>query len=303
MNDIQTTLPTILQGKVDFNKYSATIPDGAVFADLARLAADAAHFNPDFRFVASDYDLVQGARRVVSRFDVFERNQPVGKIGRESRYHRGEYGTAYCVVSNNIKGRRSNSIASKHMKIAMKAIKNSFKSAPLDERGEDIRKAVEHKLERTARTATSHVTSSMANAAVDVLTFFKDYDSLPEKPSTLPHNVTRKLSTEWRSRLDDMRIATSVYDKFSTKQGACVLIERDGTLSMYDLATEMLTEHQSTYDLPTYYQEKITILKVMGDSQPVEHIGIKFEDSDHTHGVRRELEYFFLVAGETHTTC
>jgi hypothetical protein len=303
MNIIHTTLPAILQGKVDFNKYSATIADGAVFADLAALAADAAHFNPNFVFVASDYDLVQGGRRVVSRFDVFERNQPVGKIGIENRYHRGNYGTAYCVTSNNIKGRRSNSIASKHMKVAMKAIKDSFKTAPLDERGEEIRKAVEYKLERIARNAASHVTSSMANAAVDVLTFFKDYDSLPEKPSTLPPTVTRKLSTEWRSRLDDMRIATSVLDKFSARQGACVLIERDGTLSTYDLATDVLTECKSTYDLPPYYQEKITILKVMGESQPVEHIGIKFEDSDHTHGIRRELEYFFLVAGETHTTC
>jgi len=303
MSSIHTTVPAILQGKVDFSKYSATVPDGAVFADLVALAADAAHFNPNFVFVASDYDMVPGGRRVVSRFDVFERNQPVGKIGRESRYHRGEYGAAYCVVSNNIKGRRSHSITSKHLKIAMKAIKDYFKSAPLDERGEDIRKAVEYKLERTARTAASYVTSAAANAAVDMLTFFRDYDSLPEKPSTLPHNVTRKLSTEWRSRLDDMRIATSVLNKFSTKQGACVLIERDGTLSMYDLATGTLIEHQSTYDLPTYYQEKITILKVMADSQPVEHIGIKFEDSDSTHGVRRDLEYFFLVAGETHTTC
>jgi len=189
------------------------------------------------------------------------------------------------------------------MKVAMKAIKDNFKTAPVDERGEEIRKAVEYKLERIVRTADSHLKSTIANAAVGVLSFLKDYDSLAEKPSTLPSTVTSKLSTDWRSRMDDLRIATAVYSSFDTRQGACVLIERDGTLSTYDLATDVLTEYKSTYDLPTYYQEKITILKVMGESQPIEHIGIKFEDSDNTHGIRRELEYFFLVAGETRTTC
>jgi hypothetical protein len=77
--------------------------------------------------------------------------------------------------------------------------------------------------------------------------------------------------------------------------GICIRIEKDGTLTVVDMNDmNVRMETTSTYDLPANYQEKFAILKIMDYKQPIEHVGVKFEESP---------DLYFLVGGETITTC
>ena len=57
---------------------------------------------------------------------------------------------------------------------------------------------------------------------------------------------------------------------------------------------DVLMETTNTYDLLPNYQEKFAILKIMEYKQPIEHVGVKFNDLP---------DLYFLVGGETITTC
>lgn len=292
-------LPPILQGKVNASKY----PEKVLTPSLITILSEASHFNPNFTYVASDTHFNGGALKI-SEVAVYERAHPVGVISVDERYsRRGNRDTVYSVKAEGIERKRSNVHTTKHLKQAMKTIKDSFKPKQYDERADELRTTVVNKVERLARHADTHLQGLVRGAYAEVIAFLMEYDSLDPKPAQLPSKVTQKMGSNWRTYVDNNRIAESVHKNFIARNGACVRIEEDGTLSVLDLASGRFNEHASTYDLPTYYQEKITILKVMDENQPVEGVGARFESYDNTNGVRRDMQYFFLVGGETRTTC
>ena len=292
-------LPPILQGKVNASKY----PEKVLTPSLITILSEASHFNPNFTYVARDTHFHGGTLKI-AEVAVYERAHPVGVISVDERYSRsGNREMVYAVRAEGIDRKRSNVHTTKHLKQAMKSIKDSFKPKQNDERADDLRKTVESKVGRLSYLADSHLQGMVRGAYAEVIAFLTEYDSLDPKPAQLPSKVTTKLGSTWRTYVDNNRIAGSVLKDFTADNGACVRIEEDGTLSVLDLASGRFTEHTSTYDLPTYYQEKITILKVMDENQPVEGVGARFESYDNTNGVRRDMQYFFLVGGETRTTC
>jgi hypothetical protein len=289
-----TQLPEILQGKIEFNKYAGK----PVEAKLITILCEASMFNPAFTYKVTDTH-GYGDKEKISSVAVYEGAQPVGKIGASMRYRRNDNEPVFEVSSEGINKRRGTQ-STKHLKIAVKVIKEMFKPAPIEKRAEELGDTVSDKINRMVRRAADHVEGSVRMAAREVVAFLAEYDELETKPAKVPTNVMAKLPREWRMYIDNHRISRAVQASFSTNTGACLRIEDDGSLSMWDMATKEFTEHKSTYELPTNYQEKITILKLMDEDQPVEHIGVKFSDFTHTNGVRRQMTYFFLVAGDTY---
>lgn len=297
MNPMQ--LPPVLQGKVNASK----CPDKVLTPSLVTILSEASHFNPNFTYVARDTHFHGGTLKIAA-VAVYERAHPVGVISVDERYSRsGNHEMVYSVKAEGIERRRSNVHTTKHLKQAMKTIKDSFKPKQNDERADDLRRTVSQRVDRLSHHADSHLQGIVRSSYAEVIAFLTGYDSLDPKPSQLPSKVTNKLGPTWRTYVDNARIAESVLKDFNANDGVCVRIEEDGTLSVLDLASGHFAEHTSTYDLPTYYQEKITILKVMDENQPVEGVGARFESYDNTNGVRRDMQYFFLVGGETRTTC
>lgn len=291
-----TQLPEILQGKIEMGKYL-----GKPFEPrLLTILCEASMFNPNFTYKATGTSGF-GDNQKVSDVAVYEGAHPVGRVSVDSRYRRNDVDPVFTVQSENIEKRR-NSVTSKHLKVAMKALKETFTPKPDDERARELNSIVDNKMNRIVRHATDHLEGAIRHAAHEVAVFLSDYDGASVKPSQLPPEVSAKLGSKWREYLSNVRISKSVQMAYATNTGACLRIEDDGSLSMWDMTTQTYSEHKSTYELPTYYQEKITILKLMEENQPVEHIGVKFEDYTHTNGVRRDMHYFFLVAGETYTT-
>lgn len=269
---------------------------------LVGFVAEVAHAFPEYTYTAKDTH-GWGDNECVGKVAVYSKNQMVGSLMVETRYSRGDGNSdVYAVTCDGLTSRRS-SMSTKHLKIAMKAVKENFKPMPIDQRAADMKEQLTHKLSRMLHNADNNVSVITNSHSTAILNFLAEYADMQPKPDKLPVHLETKLGREWRDKLNDYRIANEVLKRFKADQGVCIRIESDGALSTYDLATTEFKEHKSTYDLPTNYQEKITMLKLMEETQPIEHVGVWFEITNYNHGSSALYKYFFLVAGETYTDC
>lgn len=289
---------TQFNGKMDFGKYAGK----PIHPRLLTLLNEVHHFNPQFTYIAKDAS-GYGATVQVDDVTVLQGNQIVGTISVSIRYRRSDSEPVFIARSENIQRERSQSVSSKHLKIVMKQIKEAFKPRTEEKRIMEITHTIQGKLHRMSRNSISHVQSSVSNAATEVMMFLEKFGNSSAPPTALPIELTTKLGRNWQTYLDNTRIANSVNTAFSQNQGICVRIEMDGRLAVVDLVENTLVEHDTTYDLPPNYQEKITMLKLVDEEQPIEHVGVRFDDYDYINGVRQDFQYFFLVSGATYTNC
>jgi hypothetical protein len=285
------------QPKIEYGKYAGKPIDSR----LQVLLNEVHHFNPLFTFIAKD-TTGYGDEARIDELTVIQGNQVVGVIAVSHRYRRNESDSVFVARSENIKRERNISVSSKHLKVVMKEIKEAFKPRTDEKRIEEITSTILTKLIRMRRNASSHVQGAVSNAAIEVMMLLQRFAEDP-KPTELPVELVQKLGRNWETYLDGARISEAVSAAYSAKRGVCVRIEMDGKLAVVDLVTDTLTEHDSTYDLATNYQEKITMLKLMDEDQPIEHVGVRFSDWESINGVRMDSDYFFLVSGETFTNC
>jgi hypothetical protein len=112
---------------------------------------------------------------------------------------------------------------------------------------------------------------------------------------TMSPELTEAMKVDGQSKYDNYRIAKAVQHSFVSNYGVCIRTEKDGTITVVDMNDmNVRMETTSTYDLPTNFQEKFAILKIMEYRQPIEHVGVKFDESP---------DLYFLIGGETVTTC
>lgn len=294
-NKMQAIHPSI---KIEYGKYAGK----PIAPKLLTLLNEVHHFNPGFTYVAKDTRGV-GDTANIDEITVVQGNQIVGVIGVSNRYRRNESEDVFVARSENIKRERAITITSKHLKVVMKEIREAFKPRSMEKRIEEVTDTISTQLLRMKRNATSHVQSSVQSAATEVLMYLHKLQSGNARSTELPSELLAKLGRNWETYLDSARISESVVADYNAKRGICVRIERDGKLAVVDLATDTLTEHDTTYDLTSNYQEKITMLKLMDEAQPIEHVGARFTDWNSENGVRCDYDYFFLVSGATYTNC
>jgi len=262
---------------------------------------DLAIRKPNVKFVVSGTRIEKGERRVRS-VDVYDGYEKVGAICVDQDYGKAESGDIYEVTSPKIvKSRGSaDTRATKHYKKALKLATELFEKSPADVLAKQIHTRVEEFMQSMGRTAENQFEHSFYNPLAQIGMYL--YRVKQDGPQPFPTDIEPKFGKEWMQRADDYRIAYSLLDKFTKhKDGVAIRIEIDGTINVVDVATvSMLYEAKSTYDLPNNYQEKITIAKILEHRQPVEHIGVRFDDGSHDHP---ERAYFYLVGGDTFTDC
>lgn len=295
---MQATQTTQFTGKMEWGKYAGK----PIATKLLTLLNEVHHFNPSFTYAAKDTRGFGDAENI-DEITVLLGNQIVGVIGVSNRYRRNESEDVFVARSENIKRERAITITSKHLKVVMKEIREAFKPRSMEKRVEEVTDTISTQLLRMKRNATSHVQSSVQSAATEVLMYLHKLQSGSARSTELPSELLAKLGRNWETYLDSARISESVVADYNAKRGICVRIERDGKLAVVDLATDTLTEHDTTYDLTSNYQEKITMLKLMDEAQPIEHVGARFTDWNSENGVRCDYDYFFLVSGATYTNC
>jgi hypothetical protein len=262
---------------------------------------DLAIRKPNVKFVVSGTRSEKGERRVRS-VDVYDGYEKVGAICIEMDYNRTESGDLYEVSSPKIVKSRGNADtrSTKHYKKALKLANDLFDKSPADVLAKQIHTRVEESMISMARSAENQFEHSFYNPLAQIGMYLHKVKQ--DGPQPFPTDIEPKFGKDWMEKGDDYRIAKSLLDRFEKhKDGVAIRIEMDGTINVVDIATvSMLYEAKSTYDLPPNYQEKITIAKILEHRQPVEHIGVRFDDASSDHP---ERAYFYLVGGDTFTDC
>jgi hypothetical protein len=256
---------------------------------------------PNVKFVVAGTRVHNNVRHVRS-VDVYDGYEKVGAICIETDYKSTESGDLYEVSSPKIvKSRGSaDTRSTKHYKKALKLANDLFEKSPADVLAKQIHGRVEESMFSMVRSAEQQFEHSFYNPLADIGMYLHKVKH--DGPQPFPTELEPKFGKEWMDKGDDYRIAKSLMNKFEKhKDGVAIRIEMDGTINVVDIATvSMLYEAKSTYDLPNNYQEKITIAKILEHRQPVEHIGVRFDDASSDHP---ERAYFYLVGGETYTDC
>ena len=262
---------------------------------------DLAIRKPNVKFVVSGTRVLNNIRNVRS-VDVYDGYEKVGAICIDINYDKAESGDLYEVTSPKIVKSRGNADtrSTKHYKKALKLANDLFEKSPADVLAKQIHERVESYVTGMVHSAENQFEHSFYNPLAQIGMYLHKVKQ--DGPQPFPTELEPKFGKDWMEKGDDYRIAKSLLDKFEKhKDGVAIRIEMDGTINVVDIATvSMLYEAKSTYDLPNNYQEKITIAKILEHRQPVEHIGVRFDDASSDHP---ERAYFYLVGGETFTDC
>ena len=262
---------------------------------------DLAIRKPNVKFVVSGTRVFNNIRNVRS-VDVYDGYEKVGAICIDINYDKTESGDLYEVTSPKIVKSRGNADtrSTKHYKKALKLANDLFEKSPADVLAKQIHERVESYVHSMTQSAENQFEHSFYSPLAQIGMYLHKVKQ--EGPQPFPTELEPKFGKDWMAKGDDYRIANSLLDKFTKhKDGVAIRIEMDGTINVVDIATvSMLYEAKSTYDLPNNYQEKITIAKILEHRQPVEHIGVRFDDASSDHP---ERAYFYLVGGETFTDC
>jgi hypothetical protein len=289
---------TIMALNLDFKKYDKC----ELLPKLEMFLNDLAIRKPNVKFVVAGTRNDNGERKVRS-VEVYDGYEKVGAICIEQDYGRRNAGEDIYEVSSPkiVKSRGSaDTRATKHYKKALKLATDLFEKSPADVLAKQIHGKVEDMVNSMTRSAENQFEHSFYNPLAEIGMYI--YKVKKDGPQPFPIEIEPKFSKDWIDRADNYRIAKSLAHKFNDlKDGVAIRIEIDGTINVVDIATtSMLYEVKSTYDLPDNYQEKITIAKILEHRQPVEHIGVRFEDSSSDHP---DKAYFYLVGGDTFTDC
>ena len=262
---------------------------------------DLAIRKPNVKFVVSGTRVLNNIRNVRS-VDVYDGYEKVGAICIDINYDKAESGDLYEVTSPKIVKSRGNADtrSTKHYKKALKLANDLFEKSPADVLAKQIHERVESYMNSMCQSAENQFEHSFYNPLAQIGMYLHKVKQ--DGPQPFPTEIESKFGKDWMVKGDDYRIANSLLDKFTKhRDGVAIRIEMDGTINVVDIATvSMLYEAKSTYDLPNNYQEKITIAKILEHRQPVEHIGVRFDDASSDHP---ERAYFYLVGGETFTDC
>jgi hypothetical protein len=226
---------------------------------------------------------------------VYHDYERVGVIQIEHHAVEGVKFDSYTIKSDRIQTKRKakgsgskNIKQTKHFKNAVKIAMDSFKRTASDVIACKIVTEVGGDIQSLVNTAGAQGRGFLTGQYEAILSYLTG--ATPMSPE-----LTEAIKVDGQARYDNLRIVKAVQHSFMANYGICIRIEKDGTLTVVDMNDmNVRMETTSTYDLPTNYQEKFAILKIMDYKQPIEHVGVKFEESP---------DLYFLVGGETITTC
>ncbi len=241
-----------------------------------------------------------GDARKINVFDVFSGDQKLGVVSWYESYSRskGHY-FSYRIYSRKIRKERGDA----HLKMT-----GSLKSA-LKIAGEVFVKDASNVLaEKFYEAMRSEMSGLIYHASNDIehrcrpffqTAFAYTVSVIQGSPVPIDAKLLQEVtSPRFEEAQNTCRIAKSVGNALSSREGVIVYVDREEKLTVVDLQTYTISKLESTYDLPKNYQEKFTILKVMEDNQPIEGTGIKMKVSVDD----MKLHLFYLVSGNVIVT-
>jgi len=272
--------------KIDYDKYA-----GYEFCPkLKNITNEVFCKMPQLTFRARKIDQNKSA---IIGVDVFEKMHNVGSLFILHENFRGENQDVIYVESHLIKKSRgaTDQVKTTNTKRAISKCLEVFKPKESKEIARKLYSQIKENMSGVVWKFDRHLPSiSSFESSMFLLPI-----AMGESITVLPKRLNDELLSN-KENIDNARIARSVAKAFEDMFGAVVRLEYDGSLSFLELTDETQVKNlASTYDLPVNYQEKLAILKIMENEQPIQNIGCKFE-------VKHEnikTSVFFLVGGDT----
>ena len=275
--------------------YANTDKQTKIAPSLENLMRELHHRMP--RISYSDAMPVKNVSQLeVQRVWVYHDYERVGMINIDHHAVEGVKFDSYHITSDRIQTKRrasgsnsKNIKQTKHFKNAVKIAMDVFKRTEPNVIAAKIVTEIGGDIQSMVNTAGAQARGFLTNQYEAVLSY------LTGASPTMSPELIEAIKVDGQAKYDNIRIAKAVQHSFVSNYGVCIRTEKDGTITMVDMNDmNVRMETTSTYDLPTNYQEKFAILKIMEYKQPIEHVGVKFEESP---------DLYFLVGGETITTC
>ena len=278
--------------KIDYGNHTASSVGShvTIAPSLETLMRELHHRMPRISYVVQNVSQLEVYGVVV--FHDYER---VGTITIEHHHVEGVKFDSYTIKSDRIqtkrkaKGSSSKNIKqTKHFKNAVKIAMDVFKRTEPSAIAAKIVTEIGGDIQNMVNNAGSQASVFVRGHHETILSYLTG-------ASPMSAELTEAMKTDGQAKYDNYRIAKAVQHSFTSNYGVCIRTEKDGTITVVDMNDmNVRMETTSTYDLPTNYQEKFAILKIMEYKQPIEHVGVKFEESP---------DLYFLIGGETITTC
>jgi hypothetical protein len=259
--------------------------------------------HPVFEFVAHDRDFyVRHDVKYIGLLKVFDSGVYLGKIRLVHEDYRGKgYKDVFMIFSENIKRSRgpSGQTATIDINKAIKIILDSFKPPAMDQLAGGLYAALSSEISDMTRHYKWALQDIMDRSRLRMAEFILDLhdNGAKELPEDLKVELFKKSTAMQTFR--DSKIGNNIATNFESKNGSVAALFEDGSVWYVDIADKTLHKLSSTYDLPTNFQEKISMLRILEHRQPVENMGVYFDVTVQT----RKCKLFFLVAGDTVFTC
>jgi hypothetical protein len=248
-----------------------------------------------FRADSRDED----TQNMICDVEVFSGEQKLGNLGYVSHYTKQGYEHVYRIYSRRIHKSRGdrNAKKTKSPKSAIAIAKQAFVKDSPDERLTkvyDIFKKELSSLSWEVKSKYDKAKTPLLDKAFQYVLSIADGETKP-----ISAEILQALeSDKFKQARDDYRITKAVCDLFESRSGVLVYVDRKNKITMADLDSNTFIKIESTYDLPTNYQEKYTMLKIMEFNQPIDHVGIKIKiDVDEL-----AIECYYLAPGNTLVT-
>jgi hypothetical protein len=234
------------------------------------------------RYRNTETDTIE-VRPEINTIKVYENGEKLGEIGVADRYRNGSNEKAYFVSSFRIikfRGGR-NTTTSADMKVALRAVKQSFVARADDELRTQIKNQIleninsQHNQGENALRWDFDQNSELAFYAMEAHKARQrgdKYAMLPVRP------ISIKNLDEHNKKCEQFEHISALHHMAKASLGYGIKANPMGGLSVYDFATDTVTKYGAFSDLPENIQHKYAMFKVLSYGESITTIGCKFTD-------------------------
>ena len=225
----------------------------------------------------------QQVRHEIYAIKVYENGEKLGEIGISDRYRNGASEKVYFVNSFRIikfRGGR-NTTSSADIKVALRAVKQTFSARADDELKTQIRNQVQENVQSQHNQGENTIrwdfdqNSELAFYAMEAYKARQrgdKYTMMPIRP------ISVKNLDEHDKKCDRFEHTSALFHMVKAKLGYGIKTNPMGGLVVYDFSTDSVTRYDSFSDLPENIQNKYVMFKVLSHGEPITTIGCKFND-------------------------
>lgn len=222
-------------------------------------------------------------KNFIYKIRVYENGEKLGDIGITDRYRNGCNEKAYFVSSHRIlkfRGGR-NTTTTSDIKVAIRAVKQSFAARAEDELKTQIRNKVMEGVNAQQNQAENALRWDFDQNAELAFYAMESYRARlrGDKVTTMPiRPVSIKNLDNHDKKCETYEHILAIYHMAQAKLGYGIKTNPMGGLVVYDFATDSVKKYGSYSELPDNIQQKYAMFKVLNYNEPINTIGCKYDN-------------------------